>query len=160
MTQELRTDQVWEAIENELFCVLGMVNKRNQARTVGVAYIVRDRVLYIGTGINTWKARHIMNNPHVSVTIPIPKRILFLPWIKVPQATITFSGTATVTDVLEVKKGLLQAVFRHKADDKAFLQETCIIEIAPQGDFITYGVGIPLIKIRQPEQARGRASVR
>ncbi len=160
MTLALSTDQVWDAIENELFCVLGMVNKHNQARTVGVVYIVQDRKLYIGTGISTWKARYIANNPHVSVTIPIPKRIPLLPWITIPQATITFSGTATVTPSYEVEQDLLAAVFRHKADDEAFLEDTCIIEITPQGDFVTYGVGIPMMKMRHPEQARGRASVK
>lgn len=35
MSIELTTDQVWDVIEDDLFCVLGMANKRSQARTVG-----------------------------------------------------------------------------------------------------------------------------
>jgi len=159
MTLALSPDQVWDAIQDKLFCVLGMVNQKNQARTVGVVYAVQDRKLYVGTGSDTWKAQHIQENPHVSVTIPIPKRVPLLPWIKIPQATITFSGTAAISDAREVNKDLLQAVFRHKADDPAFLEDTCVIEIMPQGEFITYGVGIPLMKMRHPDQARGRAPV-
>jgi hypothetical protein len=39
------------------------------------------------------------------------------------------------------------------------MEESCLIEIIPEGDFITYGVGIPLMKMMKPEQARGRAPV-
>jgi hypothetical protein len=34
----------------------------------------------------------------------------------------------------------------------------CVIEVQPVGDFITYGVGIPLMTMRQPEKARGRVA--
>ena len=81
MTIQLATEQVWQAIEKELFAVIGMVTANNEARTVGIVYVVRDRKLYIGTGKNSWKASHIAENPHVSLTIPISKRILFLPWM-------------------------------------------------------------------------------
>lgn len=157
MTSKITIDQVWDAIQNEVFCVLGMINQQNQARTVGVVYAVQDRKLYVGTGMDTWKTKHIQGNPSVSVTVPIPRRVPFLPWITIPQATITFSGTASITEAREVNYDLLQAVFRHKADDPAFLKETCVIEIIPHGEFVTYGVGVPLLKMRHPDQARGRA---
>ena len=34
-----------------------------------------------------------------------------------------------------------------------------LIEVTPQNEFITYGVGVPLMQMRNPEQARGRAPV-
>jgi hypothetical protein len=37
--------------------------------------------------------------------------------------------------------------------------ETCLIEVTPVKDFITYGIGIPMMKMRDPDQARGRAPV-
>ncbi len=159
MTLALSPEQVWDVLQDELFCVLGMVNQQNQARTAGVVSAVQDRKLYAGTGLDTWKAEHIRENRHVSVTIPIPRRVPFLPWIKIPQSTITFSGTATVTDARNIDKDQLQAVFRHKADDPTSAQDTCVIEIAPRGKFVTYGVGSSLMKMRQPDQARGRAPV-
>ena len=57
MTVELTSDQVWEVIEKELFGVIGMVTANNEARTVGIVYVVRDRRLYIGTSKDTWKVR-------------------------------------------------------------------------------------------------------
>lgn len=160
MNNPATTEIVWDAIEKELFAVLGMVTDQAEARTVGIVYLVKDRKFYIGTGINTWKARHISANPRVSLTIPIAKRIPILPWIKIPQATITLHGSAEIIPAREAPDKLLREVFRHKADDHEFLQDTCLIKIQPQGDFLTYGIGVPMIKMRNPELARGRAPVK
>ncbi len=159
MTLQLKSEQVWQAVEKELFAVIGMVTAKNEARTVGVVYIVQDHKLYIGTGKNSWKARHIGGNPHVSMTIPIAKRIPFLPWIKIPAATITFSGKARVIATSDVSHTLLKAVFQQMADDQAMMADSCLIEVVPEKEFITYGVGIPLMQMRHPEKARGRAPV-
>jgi len=137
-----------------------MVTLEEESRTVGVVYVVQDRILYIGTGTETWKVRHIRNNPAVSITIPIPKRILLLPWIKIPAATITFSGKAEIIPAENTTPELLQAVFRHMADEEDLIKDTCLIKVDPQGDFLTYGIGVLLLKMRQPELARGRVSVR
>ena len=156
---QLKSEQVWDAIYKELFAVLGMVTAKNEARTVGVVYIVQNRKLYIGTGSDSWKARHIAANSAVSITIPIAKRIPIMPWIKIPAATITFSGQARVLPANEVAKPILQAVFQGLADDAAKLSETCLIEVTPEKEFITYGIGIPLRQMRHPDQSRGRAPV-
>ncbi len=160
MTNPATTENVWEAIEQELFTVLGMVTAQGDARTVGVVYIVQEQKLYIGTGRDTWKARHIAANPRVSLTIPIPKRIPIAPWVKIPQATISFSGTARIIPGGQASPELLKKVFRHKADDPAFMKDNCLIEVSPEGEFLTYGIGIPLIQMREPELARGRAPVK
>jgi hypothetical protein len=160
MPNPATTSNVWESINKELFAILGMVTEDNQSRTVGIVYLVQDNKLYIGTGLQTWKARHINNNPSVSMTIPIAKRVPVAPWIKIPQATITFSGTAKIIPGDLVPLELLKLVFRHKADDKKFMKDSCLIEVTPEGEFITYGIGIPLMKMREPELARGRAPVR
>ncbi len=157
MISPATTQNTWQAISKELFGVLGMVTGDKESRSVGIVYIVQDRKLYIGTGSQSWKAKHIKKNPNVSMTIPIPKRIPFLPWIKIPQATISFSGSANIIPAVEAEKILLQAVFRHFAEDQELLAENSIIEITPVGEFITYGVGIPLMKMMKPELARGRA---
>lgn len=159
MPLQLSSEQVWQAIEKELFAVLGMVTANNEARTVGVVYVVRDRRLYIVTGQDTWKARHIAANPSVSVTIPIAKRIPIMPWIKIPAATITFSGLARVFPAAAAPPELLRAAFRQMADDAAAVARSCLIEVTPVKEFVTYGVGVPLMRMRNPEQARGRAPV-
>lgn len=159
MAVELTSDQVWEVIEKELFGVIGMVTANNEARTVGIVYVVRDRRLYIGSDSDTWKVRHIAQNPHVSLTIPVHKGIPLLPWIKIPAATITFCGEAEILDVADAPQEILQAVYRGMAENQELMADSCLIEVTPVKDFITYGIGIPLMKMRDPQQARGRAPV-
>ena len=98
-------------------------------------------------------------NPHVSLTIPIAKRVPLMPWIKVPAATITFCGVAQVLPAGETPPELLQAVFRGMAIDDEFVARSCLIEVTPVKEFITYGVGVSLMQMRDPEKARGRAPV-
>jgi len=137
-----------------------MVTKESETRSTGIVYTVNDNKLYIGTGLESWKTHHIRLNPEVSITIPIPKRIPLIPWIKIPQATISFSGTAWIIPAVEAEDNILHSVFRHMADDQELMKESCVIEVIPKGDFITYGVGISLMEMRNPELARGRAPVK
>ncbi len=159
MTLQLTTNQVWEVIEKESFAVVGMVTANSEARTVGITYVVRDRKLYFGSFIKMWKVRHIMANPHVSLTVAIDRRIPLLPWINIPAATITFSGLARVLEVGEVPPDLLQAVFRNKDVDEQFIADSCVIEVTPEKDFITYDVGITRLQMRDPNKARARVPV-
>ena len=159
MTLQLTTDQVWREIEQNLFAVLGMVTPSGEARTVGIVYVVNDHKLYIGTQIQTWKVKHIAANPFVSLTVPIAKQIPLMPWIKIPAATITFAGVARIRDNQAVKADVLNALYRDVVKDENAMAASCVLEVTPQGEFITYGVGIPLMQMRFPEKARGRAAV-
>lgn len=159
MSAPISTEQVWQALAKEVFAVIGMTTAKGEARTAGIIYVVRGRKLYIGTGTDSWKARHIAVNPHVSMTACIPKRVPLMPWIKVPAATITFSGEARVIPAAEASPELLAAVFQRAAQDPKTAQEMCVIEIAPAGHFVTYGVGVPLMRMRVPEAARARVPV-
>jgi hypothetical protein len=159
MIMQLTSEQVWAAVEKELFAVLGMVTANQEARTVGIVYVVRNHRLYIVTDGDSWKARHIGANPHVSITVPIAKRIPFMPWMKIPAATITFSGRARLLPPAETPTEIIQALFHGLAVDEEKLAGSCLIVVTPEKEFVTYGVGIPLMQMRDPEKARGRAPV-
>ena len=159
MSALITTDQVWVAIEKEVFAVMGMVTKACQARTVGIVYVVRNRKLYIVTEIDTWKINHIQENPNVSITIPIAKRIPFMPWFKIPAATITFSGTALLLDRVQAPEGILETVMRGMEVDPQSIEKCCVIEITPRKDFLTYGIGVSLMDMRDPNKATGRVPV-
>lgn len=109
---EITTAQVWDEIEEQLFAVLAMVSASGEARSVGIVYIVRNRRLYIGTDASAWKVRHVQRNSNVSMTIPIHRSIPLLPWIKIPAATITFSGVASVHEPSTVDSQIVQNLFR------------------------------------------------
>ena len=104
---DLTTAQVWKVIEDNIFAVLGMVSAKQEARTAGIVYAARGGKLYISSQADAWKVRHLANNPHVSLTVAIPKRVPLMPWIKVPAATITFAGTATVIPAKEADPEIL-----------------------------------------------------
>lgn len=156
---EITSNQVWEEINKQLFAVLGVVTQTGEARTVGIVYVVVDGKLYISSGKQAWKVRHIDQNPHVSLTVPIHKRILIMPWIKIPAATITFSGTARLLAYQDVSNEAIQKLFRGMILSEAEKEDMRIIEVTPVGDFITYGVGVSLMDMREPTKARGRAAV-
>ncbi len=156
---ELTKTQIWEQLNKQLFAVLGVVTKNSEARTVGIVYIVQDGKLYISSKKQAWKMRHIAQNPHVSLTVPIHKRIPLMPWIKIPSATITFSGKASLSEYEAVSDEITQKLFQgmeFSAEEKADLR---IIEVTPIGDFITYGVGVSMMEMRDQEKARGRVAV-
>ena len=95
----LTTEQVWEAVDRSFFGVLAFVNRDGHPRTAGVCYTVEGRSLYVSSDKASWKVRHIAANPNVSMTVTLPKRVPFLPFIKVPAATITFRGEAQILEV-------------------------------------------------------------
>ena len=159
MPAPVTTDLVWNEIEKRLFAVLSYVTPHAQARSAGIVYIVRGRVLYVGTDVDSWKAKHIRLNPHVALNVTIPKRIPFMPWIQIPAATIAFSGTARVLSPADADPEVLRALMRGMADDPERVAESSLLEIHPTGDFATYGVGVPLLDMRDPKKARGRAPV-
>ncbi|MGB8223074.1 MAG: hypothetical protein WCF10_10840 [Polyangiales bacterium] len=98
-------------------------------------------------------------NSHVALNVTIPKRIPFMPRIQIPATTIAFSGTAQVLAATEADREVLHALMRGMADDPERVAESALVEIHPTGDFVTYGVGVPLLDMRDPKKARGRAPV-
>lgn len=138
---------------------MGMVTAGGESRTAGIVYVVSQYRLYVGTATDAWKTRHIQQNPSVSLTIPIAKRIPLLPWIRIPSATITFSADAHVLPWDDVTSEVKNSLFRGMAVDDEFVKGTCVLEIQPRGRFLTYGVGVSLLDMRDPEKASGSVPV-
>lgn len=108
-----------------------MVTPKGEARTAGIVYTVHDHKLYIGSYQETWKVKHIRQNPHVSLTVTIAKRVPFLPWIKVPAVTITFAGEARALDTRVADPVVLKALYRDVVKDEKAMAASCVIEIVP-----------------------------
>lgn len=159
MSANPTTEDVWQEIEKQVFAVLGVVTPACESRTVGIVIIARDRKIYIGTGLNTWKARHVAQNPHVSLTVPVHKSIPLMPWIKIPAATITFSGMARILSRAECPADIWQAIYRTADETEPGLSDLCVIEVTPSGHFLTYGIGVSLMTMRHPEASRARVPV-
>lgn len=156
---EITSTQVWQEIEKHLFAVIGMVTAGNESRTVGIVYVVHKRKLYITSLKTAWKVRHITQNPHVSLTIPIAKRIPFIPWVKIPAATITFHGQAKILPPEMVPEEVIQKLLRGTDVSSENAPPFVIIEVTPEDEFITYGVGVPMLTMRDTQKARGQVPV-
>ena len=146
-------DEVWPYIEKWPFAVLSFVNAKGESRSAGVMYKVKDRALYVITGPDTWKAKHIEANPNVSVTVTVQR--LPIRVRQAPPAVITFSGRGHVLDIDEIDADLRRRLLRGVDD----IGEICVIRIEPRGRFVTYGIGIPMMEMRKPEKALARVPV-
>jgi hypothetical protein len=78
-----------------------------------------------------------------------------MPWVKIPAATITFSGTARILEKDQLDRALLEKLYRHDTGRGGW----CAIEVTPRRDFITYGIGVSLWAMRSPERSRARVPV-
>jgi hypothetical protein len=159
MPAPVSADLVWKEIEKRSFAVLSYVNPQGRARSAGIVYVPIDRILYVRASKNSWKAKHIRLNPHVALNVTIAKRVPFMPWIKIADATIAFSGTARVLAMSDVEPKLLETLMSRMIERHGNIEENCILEIRPTGHFATYGVGVSLLDMRDPEKARGRTPV-
>lgn len=159
MPASVNSELVWREIERNMFAVLGMVTSRGEARTAGIVYTAFGHEIFIGSRRDAWKVRHIAQNPNVSLTVTLAKRVPFMPWIKIPAATITLQGTAEVEPYENAPPEVVRRLTHGVEFDPETLRNMCLIRVTPRGRFITYGVGVGLLTMRHPEAARGTAPV-
>lgn len=151
----LTSEEVWHQVRRASFAVLGYVTPGGKPRASGVMYKVVGRRLFAATAPDSWKARHIPATGRVSVTVPVRRGGLLSLLLPIPPATVSFHGTAIVhpsgspemRPLLDELKALLPA-------DRQ--DSVCIIEIAPEGTFVTYGVGVSLKTMRDVRCSAGR----
>lgn len=159
MAAPVTTESVWQALGAHSFAVLSWVTPAGHARSAGIIYLVKSRKLIIGAESNSWKARHIRANPNVSMTAVSKRRIIYLPWIPLPDATITFRGRAHVIEPADVDQQVLAELVDGMEADPERDANTCFIEITPEGDFLTYGIDVPAMAMGDPHKAMGRVAV-
>jgi hypothetical protein len=154
----LTSEQVWQALAKASFAVLGYVTPSGEPRSSGVVYKTLGRRLYVAVAPDSWKARHVAISGPVSVTVTVRRGGVMSLVFPIPPATVSFHanavvhppGSPQVRPILEQLAGLLPAERRASA---------AIIEVVPEGAFVTYGLGVSLMKMRDPAAARARVPV-
>ncbi|WP_127792054.1 pyridoxamine 5'-phosphate oxidase family protein [Agromyces sp. LHK192] len=156
---DITRDEVWQAIASTNFMVVGMTTASGASRTAGLMHHVHDGRIWFTTNAGMWKARHIAANPEVSVTVPVAKKVPLMPWIKVPAATITFTGVAEIVPAAELAPDVSHALL-HGLDVTDDGPHGALIGVAvrPTGHFVTYGIGVSAAGMRNPEHAAGRVA--
>jgi hypothetical protein len=149
---------VWRALAKASFAVVGHVNAAGEPRSSGVVYGVADRRMYIAVAADGWKARQVVTGQEVAVTVPVRRGGILALLVPIPPATITFHARATVhpagsLDIGSVSKDLLKLV------PEARKAGSCVIELVPEGRFLTYGIGVSLMDMANPARALARVPV-
>jgi hypothetical protein len=152
------TEQIWRELARASFAVLSHVTPSGAPRSSGVVYTIVGRHLYVAVAPDSWKAKQIPIHEQVAVTVPIRRGGPLSLIASIPPATISFHGTAVIhsngwqqlRSQLTKMEPLLPPERRTNAS---------IVEIIPEGRFITYGLGVSLMQMRNPAIAAGHAAV-
>jgi Pyridoxamine 5'-phosphate oxidase len=157
-TGRLTSEQVWRAIAGASFAVVSYVTPAGEPRSSGVVYAAAGRRLYAAVAPDSWKARHIADGGRVSVTVPVRRGGLLSLLFPIPPATVSFHGTAIVHPAGPV--GASDAPDRLASLLPAARRASCrVLEIIPEGRFLTCGLGVSLAQMRSPAAARARVPV-
>jgi hypothetical protein len=158
MAARLTTEQVWHQVAKASFAVLGYVTPAWEPRSSGVVYKTVGRRLYVAVAPDSWKARHIAASRRVAVTVPVRRGGLLSLVAPIPPATISFHATAIVHPAGSQKaRSLLKELGSLIPAERQ--ASGSIIEIVPEAEFLTYALGVPLRKMRDPAAARARIPV-
>jgi hypothetical protein len=151
----LTAQEVWRAVSRASFAVLSHVTPGGEPRSSGVVYAVDGDRMLVAVAKDGWKARHIVPGGVVAVTVPIRRGGPMSLLMPIPPATVSFPAVATLHSG--------EALARIPALAKLLPPErsaSCVVvELRPAGHFVTYGVGVPLLRMRDPARSRARIPV-
>jgi hypothetical protein len=148
----LTTERVWNEIEKASFAILSYVTPAGKPRSSGVLCAAVGHRLFVVTAADSWKARQISTGDEVAVTVPIRRGGLLSLVAPIPPATVSCHATATVhpagsASIEKVPKKLASQLPRDRRETG------CLLELAPEGNFLTYGLGVSLPDMAKPQAA-------
>jgi hypothetical protein len=137
----------------KMWMVISVVDQKNQPHSSVVVFQSDGDILIFQTGVNTVKAKAIRKNNRVSITIPFRKNFLHK-LIPAPPAELHFIATAEILPYEnEEARTIFQKFLKHSEKIEK-PQETIWVKITPSNIISTYGVGIKLWNMRNPNKAR------
>src|SRR5215468_5883468 len=154
----LTSDQVWRALTRASFAVVSYVTPAGEPRSSGVVYASGGGRLYVAVASGSWKARHIAASGRVAVTVPVRRGGLLSLLFPIPPATVSFHGAAVVHPPGPVAGRAVPEQLASLLPPERQASSR-ILEIAPEGQFMVYGLGVSLPRMRDPAAARARVPV-
>jgi len=151
------TEQVWAEIAKASFAIVSYVTPSGDPRSSGIVYGLSGRHMYMAVHPQSWKARHITDGQEVAVTVPVRRGGLLSLLAPIPPATISFHARAIAHpagtfDLATVSKELESLVPKER-------RAATVLELVPEGTFLTYGIGTSLMEMRHPETALAHVPV-
>jgi uncharacterized pyridoxamine 5'-phosphate oxidase family protein len=145
--------EVINILKKKNWLVLSTVDKNNVPYSAVVVYQSDGKVIYFMTGRNTLKAKNIKDNNSVSVTIPFWKGF-FHKILPAPPAELYFTAKAEIKPFDNVEARKIFSKYLKYQENVEHLDDNIWIKIIPDKRISTYGVGIRLFQMRNPEKAR------
>ena len=151
----LGAEEVWHQLDKASFAVVSYVTPTGDPRSSGVLFKAIGSKLYIVVAPDSWKAKHIAISERVAMTVPVRRGGILSLLAPIPPATISFHAAAIVhpADSMEIPKELEPLIPPERRSSST------IVEVVPEGAFVTYGIGVSLMKMRNPDTARARVAV-
>ena len=155
---DLSCDEVWDAIDHASFAVLSHVTPSGEPRSSGVVYAADARKLYVALDPDGWKARQIRDGSLVSLTVTVRRGGLLSLLFPIPPATITFRARVRLQALRDLDRGAMPSSLA-KLVPAERTAKAMLLELAPEGRFVTYGLGVSLQKMRDPVASRALVPV-
>lgn len=153
----LTPDRVWQELEKASFAVISHVTPQGKPRSSGVMCATVAHRLYLMVAEDSWKARQISSGDEVAVTVPIHRGGPLALLAPIPPATISFHATVTVHPAGTVTpESLPDRLASLLPKDR---RQGCVLELTPEGEFLTYGVAVSLQDMAKPTAALARVPV-
>ncbi|WIM92956.1 pyridoxamine 5'-phosphate oxidase family protein [Actinoplanes oblitus] len=147
--------QIWKTLARHSFAVLSHVTPAGEPRSSGVVYTIDGDRMFVVVAKDSWKARHIAAGRRVAVTVPVRRGGLLSLVAPIPPATVSFPAVALVHP-----GDILAGMPRLAALIPPARRATCtVLELRPVGHYVTYGIEVPLLSMRDPARARARVAV-
>jgi hypothetical protein len=148
---------VWRELDRASFAVVSYVTPNGSPRSSGVVFATRSRRLYVVTAADSWKARQLSDGDEVAVTVPVRRGGVLSLVAPIPPATITFRATVTVHGTVSRGSSSVPTKLARLLPDAR--KAGCLLELSPQGRFLTYGIGMSLREMTHPDRALARVPV-
>jgi hypothetical protein len=152
------SEAAWAAVGKASFAVISYDTPKGEPRSCGVVYGVHGHRLYVAIAADSWKARHIKDGQQIAVTVPVRRGGLLSLLVPIPPATVSFHARATVhpagsLDLRALSERLASLLPAEHRDDAV------VLELVPEGTFVTYGIGVTLRQMADARVAGGHAPV-
>ena len=149
--------QVWSEVGKASFAIIGHVTPTGEPRSSGVVYAAARHRLYVAIAPDGWKARQIADGQEVAVTVPVRRGGVLSLVLPIPPATVSFHARTIVhpagpLNLTSASKKLKSLVPKER-------RAATVLELVPEGRFLTYGIGVSLKAMMDPVAARAHVPI-
>jgi hypothetical protein len=153
----LTTERVWATLARSSFAVMSHVTASGEPRSSGVVFGTDGNRVLVVVAADSWKARTIKDGQVVAFTVPVRRGGLLSMLFPIPPAVVSFHARAHVGEPCMLDRTCLPPKFARLLPPTT--EPSCVLELTPVGNFMTYGVGVSLMKMRNPELSLARVPV-